>query len=64
MQELANTAPAIWVSRGEATVNDSLGTYECRWTVEEADGSSGYGSDSALRRLVFCDPAVVWRPSD
>ena len=64
VQELANTAPAIWVSRGEATVNDSLGTYECRWTVEEADGSSGYGSDSALRRLVFCDPAVVWRPSD
>ena len=64
VQELENTAPAIWVSRGEATVNDSLGTYECRWTVEEADRSFGYGSDSALRRLVFCDPAVVWRPSD
>ena len=62
--ELESTAPAIWVSRGEATVNDSLGTYECRWTFEEADGRFGYGSDSALQRLVFCDPAVVWRTSD
>ena len=58
--ELENTAPAIWLSRGEAIVNDSPGTFECRWTVEEADGSFGYGSDSALSRLVFCDP-TVWR---
>ena len=58
--ELENTAPAIWLSRGEATVNDSLGAFECRWTVEEDDGSFGYGSDSALWRLVFCDP-TVWR---
>ena len=58
--EVENTAPAIWLSRGEATVNDSPGTFECRWTVEEADGSFGYGSDSALWRLVFCDPSV-WR---
>ena len=61
--ELENTAPAIWLSRGEATVNDSPGTFECRWIVEEADGSFGYGSDSALWRLVFCDP-TVWRRSE
>ena len=61
--ELENTAPAIWLSRGEATVNDSPGTFECRWTVEEADGSLGYGSDSALWRLVFCD-STVWRRSE
>ena len=61
--ELENTAPAIWVSRGEATVNDVLGTFECRWTIEEVDGRFGYGSDSALRRLVFCDPTVCKRRS-
>ena len=61
--ELENTAPAIWLSRGEATVNDTQGTFECRWIVEETDGSFGYGSDSALWRLVFCDP-TVWRRSD
>ena len=61
--EMENTAPAIWLSRGEATVNDSPGTFECRWTVEEADGHFGYGSDSALWRLVFCDP-TVWRRSE
>ncbi len=60
--ELANTAPAIWLSRGEAVVNGSAGTFECRWTLEEADGGFGYGSDSALWRLVFCDP-TVWRRS-
>ena len=61
--ELENTAPVIWLSRGKATVNDSPGTFECRWTVEEADGSLGYGSDSALWRLVFCDP-TVWQRSE
>ena len=61
--ELENTAPAIWLSRGEATVNESPGTFECRWTLEEPDGGSGYGSDSALWRLVFCDP-TVWRRSE
>ena len=61
--EIENTAPAIWLSRGEATVNGSPGTFNCRWTLAEADGSSGYGSDSALWRLVFWDPAVVWRQS-
>ena len=59
--ELENTAPAIWLSRGEATVNNSPGTFECRWTVGEADGSFGYGSDFALWCLVFCDPTVLWR---
>ena len=61
--ELENTAPAIWLSRGEATVNDSPGTFECRWTLEEADGGFGYGSDSALWRLVSRDP-TVWRRSE
>ena len=61
--DLENITPAIWVSRGEATVNDKPGTFECRWTMDEVDGSSGYGSDSAMRRLVFCDPATVWQPS-
>ena len=61
--ELENTAPAIWLSRGQATVNESPGTFECRWTLEEADGGFGYGSDSALWRLVFCDP-TVWRRSE
>ena len=60
--ELENTAAAIWVSKGEATVNDTPGTFECRWTMEEDNGSFGYGSDTALRRLVFCDP-TVWRRS-
>ena len=58
--EMENTAPAIWLSRGDATVNDTPGSFECRWIVEEPDGSFGYGSDSALWRLVFCDP-TVWR---
>ena len=61
--ELENTAPAIWVSRGEATVNGTPGTIECRWIMKEADGSFGYGFDSAPWRLVFCDPAV-WRRSE
>ena len=61
--ELENTAPAIWVSRGEATVNGTPGTFECRWTIEEADGNFEYGSDSALWRLVFCD-STVWRRSE
>ena len=61
--ELENTAPAIWVSRGEATVNGTPGVFECRWVIEEADGSPGYGSDSAVWRLVFCDP-TVWRRSE
>ena len=61
--ELDNTAPTIWLSRGEAIMNDSQGTFECRWIVEEADGSFGYGSDSAQWRLVFCDP-TVWRRSE
>ena len=58
--ELENTAPAIWLSSGEATVNDSPGTFECRWTLEEADGGFGYGSASAVWRLVFCD-STIWR---
>ena len=61
--ELDNTAPAVWLSRGKATVNETAGTFECRWIVEEADGSFGYGSDSALWRLVFCDP-TVWRRNE
>ena len=61
--ELENTAPAIWLSRGEATVNGTPGIFECRWIIEEADGSSGYVSYSALWRLVFCDPNTVWRRS-
>ena len=61
--ELENIAPAIWLSRGEATVNESTGTFECRWTMEESAGGFGYGSDSALWRLVFCAP-TVWRPSE
>ncbi len=61
--DLQNTAPAIWLSRGQATVNDSPGNFECRWILEDADGGFGYGSDSALWRLVFCDP-TVWRRSE
>ena len=59
--ELENVAPAIWLSRGEATVNESSGTFECRWILEETDGGFGYGSDSAIWRLVFCDPTVWGR---
>lgn len=61
--ELENNALAIWLSRGEAIVNGSPGTFECRWTLEEADGSFGYGSDSAQWRLVFCDP-TVWHGNE
>ena len=59
--ELENDAPALWLSRGEATVNGTPGTFECRWIIEEPDGSFGYGSDSAVWRLVFCDPSVWHR---
>ena len=62
VSELDNVAPAIWQSRGLATVNDSKGTFECRWIVEEEDGSPGYGSTSAQWRLVYCDPSI-WRPN-
>ena len=58
--DLENTAPAIWLSRSEATVNELPGAFECRWTLAESDGGFGYGSDSAHWRLVFCDP-TVWR---
>ena len=61
--EMENTALAIWVSRGEATVNGTPGTFECRWTMEEADGSFRCSSDSALWRLVYCD-STVWRRSE
>ena len=61
--ELENIAAAIWLSRGEATVNNVPGTFECRWIIEEADGSFGFGSNSALWRLVSCDP-TVWRRSE
>lgn len=60
--ELENTAPAVWMSSGTATVNDSPGTFECRWISEEPDGSFGYGSESAIWRLVIYSPAV-WRRS-
>ena len=59
--ELENIAPAIWLSRGEATVNDLPGAFECRWITEDADGSFGFGSESMLWRLVYCDPAILWR---
>lgn len=59
--ELENSVPAIWVTRGEAMVNDRLGRFECRWTIEEADGSLGWGSDTAEWRLVFCDPDAIWK---
>ena len=62
--ELENTAPAIWISKGEAIMNDSPGTFERRWIKEEADGSDGFGSKSALWRLVFCDPFTLWRRSE
>ena len=61
--EVENTAPAIWVSKGEATVNDTPGTFECRWAMEEADGTLEFGSDSAVQRLVFYDPVTVWKRS-
>lgn len=61
--ELKNTAPAIWVSRGEATLNGIHGSFECRWITEEADGTPGYGSSSAQWRLVFCGPSV-WKRGD
>ena len=57
---LENTAPAIWETRGVATVNGKSGTFECRWTIEEADGTSGYGSNSGQWHLVFCDPYSIW----
>ena len=61
--ELENTAPAVWMSRGRAKVNDSPGIFECRWISEQPDGSFGYGSDLAIWRLVFCEP-TVWRRSE
>ena len=60
--ELENVAPTIWLSKGVATVNEAIGSFECRWTAEEDDGTFGYSSSSARWRLVFCSPSV-WRPS-
>ena len=62
--ELENTAPAIWLSRGEATMNHTPGAFECRWIIANPDGSPGYGSDSALWYLVFCNPYTMWRASE
>ena len=62
--ELENTVAAIWLTRGEATVNDKSGTFECRWIIEENDGTSGYGSDTAQWYLVFCDPYSVWHVAE
>jgi len=58
--EVENSAPAIWLSRGTATVNGESGTFECRWLIEDDDGNLGYGDESANWRLVFCSPSV-WR---
>lgn len=58
--ELENSAPAIWLARGTATVNGNAGTFECRWLVEEPDGTFGFGSDSAVWRLAFCEP-WIWK---
>ncbi len=62
--ELENTAPAIWLSRGEATMNHTPGAFECRWIIANPDGSPGYGSGSALWYLVFCNPHTIWRASE
>ncbi|MEV0650168.1 hypothetical protein AB0I28_33405 [Phytomonospora sp. NPDC050363] len=56
-------APAIWISRGSATVNGRAGAFECRWALEAEDGSLGFGVDSAEWRLVFCSP-VIWSATE
>ena len=61
VDELEHRAPVIWLTRGTAVMNRRLGTFECRWLLEDADGNSGFGSVAAEWRLVFCD-ASVWRP--
>jgi hypothetical protein len=61
--ELENDAPAIWLTRGTATVNGEIGAFECRWILEEDDGTTGFGSETAEWRLVFCDPSIWRRPA-
>ena len=63
VDELEHRAPAIWLTRGTAVMNGRRGTFECRWLLEDADGSSGFASDAAEWRLVFCDPSV-WRSGE
>lgn len=61
IEQIENSAPAVWTARGVARVNDSPGTFECRWIAEDEDGNPGYGSESLRWRLV-CSP-MVWTPT-
>lgn len=58
--ELVNQAPAIWLARGEARVNDQQGSIECRWMIEDEKGDLAFGKEEGIWRLVNCEP-YVWR---
>jgi hypothetical protein len=60
--ELENSAPAIWLTRGVATMNGEAGTFECRWVLEDDDGNGAFGQAGGTWRLVFCDPTIWRRP--
>lgn len=63
INEIENTAPAIWLARGTASVNGKPGDFECRWVSEDRAGQIAYGVDDAKWKLVLCDPGV-WQAHD
>jgi hypothetical protein len=60
VQQVENSAPAVWIARGTATVNGTPGSFECRWVSEDPEGRSGFASDAAEWRLL-CTPSI-WSP--
>lgn len=60
IQQIENSAPAVWLVRGTARINDSEGTFECRWMGEDEDGKSAFEPGKVLWHL-HCTP-TVWRP--
>ena len=62
VQQVENSAPAVWIARGAATVNGVPGSFECRWISENSEGRSGFGDETAEWRLL-CAPSI-WTASE
>lgn len=52
VRQVENSAPAVWIARGSATVNGVPGAFECRWISEEPEGRSGFGDETTEWRLL------------
>ncbi len=42
VQQVENSAPAVWIARGAATVNRVPDSFDCRWISEDPEGRSGF----------------------